>query len=172
MGRQIKYYFRNTPSVCCIREKKILGTSGGVRNARKFLGDTFIVVHGDTLTNLNISNMLKLHQSNKALATIAVISGSANGSGLIDIDKDYKVLKFSEKTQAEGIGLINAGIYILEKEIFDYIPNGFNDFGYNTFPHIIRRKLPVYGYELKDSEYIVDIGTSESYKKAKEMYEE
>ncbi len=171
LGSQIRSYLRGIPNIQYIGEKRLLGTSGGVKNARRFLGDTFVVTHGDTLTNFNILNMVNYHKDNNALATIALYPGNSNGAGLVEINQSNQLTGFHEKSIYDTPGLINAGVYVFEKGIFDYIPKGFSDFGYNVFPRIVNKKLPVYGYILEDECHLIDMGTLEGYEKAKEMYE-
>ena len=63
--------------------------------------------------------------------------------------------------------LSNGGIYILEREVLDYIPaEGFCDFAYDIFPKLVKLGLPVYGYSLKSEDYLLDIGTMSKYRKA------
>jgi len=79
-------------------------------------------------------------------------------------------LAFKEKPPrgSESGNLSSGGIYVLEKEILDHIPShGFCDFGYDIFPRLIERHLPIYGYVLRPDDYLLDIGTVDKYDKAK-----
>jgi len=148
-------------------EDKLLGTAGGLKNTRGLLGNTFVVVNGDTLTNLNLLAMLDFHRRKGALATIALAYGMDNRErGIVAIDGFKVVRGYREKPPFNVAGLYNAGIYVFGKEILNYIPDGVCDFGRDVFPQIIKVGLPVFGFELGPKDFLVDIGTPEGYEKA------
>ena len=172
LGEEIRKYLISYSNILFTNEIQLLGTSGGVKNAREFLGPTFLVVQGDTLTNLDLLPMLKLHKLKKSLATIALDYSKTNKShGVVYTDMFGVVNKFKEKPTEDAPGLFNTGVYIFEKEIFDYIPDGVSDFGFDVFPRITELGLPVYGFKVPPETYIIDIGTPEGYKQAKDLYE-
>lgn len=156
-------------------EKELLGTAGGVKKMEEFLDGTFIVVYGDILTDFNLSAMVKSHQQAKALATIALFRAANPWEvGIVETDRQGRLVSFREKPPpgSEAGNLSSAGVYVLEKQILDYIPGrGSDDFGYDIFPKLLELDLPVYGYVLKPEDYLIDIGTPDKYRKANEDIE-
>ena len=148
-------------------EKELLGTAGGVKNNKWFLDRTFIIVSGDALTNINISEMLAFHKQKNALATLAVKAVfDVTQYGVVVRDENDKIIAFQEKPKKEEAlsKLVNTGIYIFEPEIFDYIPDGFYDFGKELFPKLAAMNEAIYGYETRD--YWCDVGNIDVYKTA------
>ena len=153
-------------------EESLLGTAGGVKKMESFFTDTFVVVYGDVLANFDLGAMIKFHQDNKALATIAVLEvPNPWDVGIIDINETGRLLNFTEKPPrgSKPGNLGSGGVYVLENEFLDNIPSeGFCDFAYNIFPQIIKLGVPVYGYHLNRGDYLLDIGTPENYNRANE----
>lgn len=153
-------------------ETTLLGTAGGVKRMADFFDDTFVVVYGDVLTDFNLSAMVRFHRHKKAVATLALINVPNPWEvGVVEIDPDGRVLDFVEKPPrgSERGTLGSGGVYILEKEILDYVPDGvFWDFAYHVFPEVIRLGLPVYGYCLNNGDHLLDIGSLEKYRQANE----
>lgn len=152
------------------KETELLGTAGGVKNADELLSDTFIVAYGDTLQDFNLLEMISFHQKRKGLMTIALCSNKQLGhGGIVTLNYDYKITSFNEK---RGNGLVNAGIYICNKQILNYMGDGFSDFGENVFPFLVRMrmKMPIYGFILKPENTVIDIGTKEGYERANKIY--
>jgi mannose-1-phosphate guanylyltransferase len=107
------------------REEKLLGTSGGVRKAAELLGDSFLVISGDALTDIDLAAMGEFHESHDGIATLAT-KRVANTSqfGVAITGADGRVQGFQEKPEpAEALSdLANCGIYMFRKEIFDFFP--------------------------------------------------
>lgn len=145
-----------------------LGTAGGVKVVEGFFKDTFLVIGGDDLTDINIKDVVKFHKKKRAIATIALSQvKDVEQYGVVVIDRLGKIVEFQEKPDKEEAksNWINTGIYIFEPEIFNYIPIGeFFDFGLNLFPFLKEKKLPFYGY--KAAGYWRDIGNVDEYKQA------
>lgn len=146
-----------------------LGTAGAFRFAADETAQTFIVFNGDILTDVDISKVIARHRETKADATIVLARvEDPSRYGLVETDADGRVLRFREKPKPEElaeltINTINAGIYILERNVLDRIPKGENSsFEYNVFPGLLDDKLNFYSYILED-EYWRDIGTPASY---------
>ncbi len=156
-------------------EQTLLGTAGAVRRVEQSFDGTFVVLYGDVITDFNLSAMIDFHQQKKAIATLALLRVSNPWEvGVVRLNGDGRLLSFAEKPPrgSEPGNLANSGVYVLEKEILDYIPReGFCDFAYDIFPRVIRLGLPVYGYRLNKDDYLVDIGTPEKYQQANEEME-
>lgn len=152
------------------REKTLLGTAGGVKKMESFFESPFTVVYGDVLTDLNLSAMLAFHRHRQAVATLAVREMPNPWEvGVVEMDNESRITGFIEKPPrgSEKSNLSSGGIYILEKRVLDYVPEeGFCDFAYDVFPRLIELGLPMYGYHLKNGDYLLDIGTAEKYKQA------
>ena len=153
-------------------EETLLGTAGGVKKMEPFFDGTFVIVYGDVLTNFDLGAMVRFHRTKSPLVTTAVLRvPNPWEGGVVEIDREGKILSFVEKPPrgSEVSNLINGGVYILEKRIFNYIPGeGFSDFAYDTFPKLLELDLPIYTYILKPEDYLIDIGTTEKYQKANE----
>ncbi len=149
-------------------ESPILGTAGALSKLRNYFDQTFVVVYGDLLTNLNISSLVDFHKARLSLATMALyqVENPAD-CGIVEVDDEGRVLRFVEKPPPEIIftNLANAGVYVLESEVIDFIPdNTFYDFGDDLFPALLRSGRALYGYQISD--YLIDIGTMENYRRA------
>jgi NDP-sugar pyrophosphorylase family protein len=156
-------------------EAKALGTAGGVKKAARFFDGTFVVAYGDNLTDFDLASMIKFHRQKKAAVTMAVFKPpDPTQVGMIDMDKDRRVIKLVEKPKnttpgAAGnisAGLANAAVYVLEPEVLDYIEEGkVCDFAYDVFPKLIADGAAVYGYPLKPGDYFIDIGSIKNYQR-------
>ena len=95
-------------------------TGGRIKKAQPIIGDeTFMLTYGDGLANININNLLKFHQAHGG--AISITSAQPDGRfGSLDIDKTNKVKSFKEKPKGDG-SWINAGYFVCEPKIFDYI---------------------------------------------------
>jgi mannose-1-phosphate guanylyltransferase len=151
-----------------------LGTGGPIKNAEKLIGHKgpFFVLNGDILTNINYAHLMKSHRrSRKAVATIALYRvEDPSRYGVAEITKDNHVSKFVEKPSREEApsNLINAGIYVLEPEIFDYIPSGKPvSIEREVFPKLAEEEK-LYGFNF-DGLWI-DIGEPEDYLKANKLW--
>lgn len=149
-------------------EEELKGTAGGVKNCAWFLDETFIVISGDALTDIDIAGLVSEHKRNGALATIALKKvKEVEQFGVVVTDDNGRISQFQEKPrQIDALSdLANTGIYIFEPEIFEYIPAGqFYDFGRQVFPHLVKIGAPFYGIPIDD--YWCDIGNIDTYRQA------
>jgi mannose-1-phosphate guanylyltransferase/phosphomannomutase len=151
-------------------EESPLGTAGSVRNAREQLTERFIVISGDVLTDIDLTEVIAFHEKNEALATIA-LSAVENPLefGIVITREDGSIERFLEKPGWGQVfsDTINTGIYVLEPEIFERIPEGRPvDFSGEVFPGALDDGRPLYGY-VADG-YWEDVGTTAAYLKAHE----
>lgn len=148
------------------REKDLMGTAGGVKKLESFLDETFVIVSGDAVTDIDLASLVRTHREKKALATIALRPvEDPRHFGVVVTDQTGKIKAFQEKPQPgeELSKLANTGIYIFEPEIFRYIPAGeVYDFGKQVFPCLVQADLPFYGHVM--DEYWCDIGTLDQYR--------
>ena len=145
-----------------------MGTAGAVKAAEKYLDERFLVISGDLLTDFNLRKIIDFHVDNKAKATITLTSvKDPLQFGVVITDKDKRITQFLEKPGwGEVISdTINTGIYVLEPEVFKYIPAGENfDFSQDLFPLMLKKKDALFGVTAKG--YWRDIGNTDSYREA------
>lgn len=168
LPQQIRSYFADgakwDTNITYFEEKEALGTAGGVKAAEEFLSDTFIVISGDALTNIEIDKIIKFHQANSADVTIVTKRVEDPCSfGTVVCDTSCRIISFEEKPEWENVisDLVNTGIYIIEPKVLAEIPqNQFFDFANDLFPKILK-KYNIFSYITED--YWCDLGTHEAY---------
>ena len=169
LPQYVKNHFKNGEeygvNISYFTEEAPLGTAGSVKLAEKDLDDTFIVLSGDALTNINIEKILKYHKSINADVTI-VLSRQPDPLeyGVVLMDTSGRVISFSEKPQWENVfsDTVNTGIYVIEKKVVEKIPQNTEfDFSKNLFPILLKENYNLFGYISED--YWCDLGNPESY---------
>ncbi|WP_377475757.1 MAG: NDP-sugar synthase [Microcoleus anatoxicus] len=171
-GVQIGYSFEGR-----IEEGKMIGeavgSAGGMKRIQDFspfFDDTFVVLCGDALIDLDLTAAVKWHREKGAIATIVMKSvprKEVSSYGVVVTDDSGKVKAFQEKPSVEEALStdINTGIYIFEPEIFNYIPSDTEyDIGSELFPKLVAAGAPFYGISM-DFEW-VDIGKVPDYWRA------
>ena len=154
------------------REEQLLGTAGGVRNAAGFLGDSFLVVAGDALTDIDFVAMREFHESHDGLATLATKRvADTDQFGVVIAGEDGRIQGFQEKPDpAEALSdLANTCIYMFRSEVFEFFPEpgtsraagpddppGFADWAMDVFPALLDGDVPFYSHEV--GAYWNDIG--------------
>ena len=147
-----------------------LGSAGGlkkIQDFQKFFDDTFVVLCGDALIDLDLSEAVKRHKQKGALATLitkSVPQESVSSYGVVVTDEDDRVKAFQEKPSIDAAlsNKINTGIYLFEPEIFEYIPsNQPFDIGADLFPKLVEIGAPFFALPM-DFEW-VDIGKVPDY---------
>ena len=151
-----------------LEESHPMGTAGSVHLAKGMVTDTFVILSGDGLTDCDLSEALSFHKSRKAMATLVLKSVPIPLSyGVVITDETGRVQRFVEKPDWSGVfsDQVNTGIYILEKEVLDLIPEeGAYDFGKDLFPRMVQEGMAVYGYPMTG--YWCDIGDQGAYLQA------
>ncbi|MBX5489785.1 MAG: NTP transferase domain-containing protein [Chloroflexi bacterium] len=149
-------------------EPTLLGTAGAVRELAWFFDDTFLVLYGDVLTDLNLTALLERHRALDACATVALYEvDEPSRCGIVELAADDRITRFVEKPAPDaGLGrLANAGVYVLEPTVLDAIPPGRPcDFGHEVFPALLQRGAALYGY--RTDSYVLDVGSLERYAQA------
>ncbi len=155
-GLRLRYIEEDTP----------LGTAGAIKNGERFLDRRFLALNGDVLTDIDLTALIKFHEKNEAVGTIALTPvADPSNYGLVRTGEDGEILEFLEKPEPDQIDtdLINAGAYVLEQEVLDLIPEGENvSIERQIFPKLIGKGL----YAWEDRNYWLDIGTPERYLQA------
>jgi NDP-sugar pyrophosphorylase family protein len=159
----------NGAAINFTREDELMGTAGGVKRVADRFDETFVVIMGDALTDVDVREVVAFHKEHGAMATLALKRlEDPSQYGVVELDPEKNVLNFREKPEAgEAMSnLANTGIYVLEPEVLDYIPNDtFFDFAEDVFPRLLESGEKVVGYDEGDF-YWSDIGTIESYRMA------
>ncbi|MFM7382191.1 MAG: sugar phosphate nucleotidyltransferase [Microcystaceae cyanobacterium] len=147
-----------------------IGSAGGLRRIQDFnpfFDDTFVVLCGDALIDLDLTTAVKFHREKGAIATIVTKSvprEQVSSYGVVVTDETGRIQAFQEKPSVEEAlsTQINTGIYIFEPEIIDFIPpNQEYDIGGNLFPQLVANNAPFYAVNM-DFEW-VDIGKVPDY---------
>ncbi len=142
-----------------------LGTAGSVRKAAGKADDRYLILSGDALTDLDITAALREHEANQAKVTIVLKRVDAPTEyGVALMDKDGKIRQFLEKPMLSEVfsDLANTGIYILEPEIIERIPEDTEfDFSKDLFPLLLKENIPIFGHVTE--KYWCDIGDLEQY---------
>src|ERR671916_3530149 len=155
-------------TVSLSREDELRGTAGGVKRLEERFEDTFVVVSGDALTDVDIGELVAFHREKGALATLALHRVyDTSEFGVVEVDQEANILGFQEKPDPkEAIStLANAGVYVFEPGVLEYIPeNTFFDFAKDVFPRLLENGERFVGYQ--GDFYWSDIGTLEAYRRA------
>lgn len=149
-------------------EESPLGTAGSVKNAEEFLNDTFIVISGDALTDINLTKAVQFHKKKGSIATLILKRVDVPLEyGVVVTNEEGKIVRFLEKPSWGEVfsDTVNTGIYILSPEVLKYFDkNKVFDFSKDLFPILLKQNKPMYGY-ITD-EYWCDIGDLEAYRQA------
>ena len=147
-----------------------LGTAGSVKQAEAHLrDDTFIIISGDALTDINLDKAIAYHRQKESLASI-VLAHVPNPLefGVVITDDNGRIRRFLEKPSWGEVfsDTVNTGMYILEPSVFDYMEMGKNyDWSQDIFPQILTENKPLFGYVM-DGDYWCDVGNLQQYREA------
>ena len=147
------------------------GTAGAVKLAQEHIGDdNFIIVSGDLVTDFDFKKLIDFHESKKSKLSIGLTSvENPLQFGVVISNEDDVIEKFLEKPSWGEVfsDTINTGIYIIEPEILNYIPQNENfDFAKDLFPLLMQKDIDLMGHNL--SGYWRDVGNPDSYREAYE----
>ena len=152
------------PKVKAVYEAELLGSGGTVKMNEDFVDgeEDFLICYADNLTSANLEKLCKLHKEKQCILTMGLFRASnPKECGIAELDENGRIVSFIEKPEVPKSNLSNGGIYVVSREIFSYIPEGFSDFGKDVLPKLVGK---MYGSEIE--EYLLDIGTPEKYQKA------
>src|SRR5580658_1683116 len=158
-GMSLQYATEETP----------LGTAGSVKNAEDALRDQpFLVISGDALTDIDLSELVRFHKDHGALVTVGLTRvPDPLEFGIIIVDDDGRIQRFLEKPTWGQVfsDTVNTGIYVMEPEVLaELSPGEVADWSGDIFPRLLERGAALYGW-VADG-YWEDVGTHESYLKA------
>lgn len=151
--------------IVCSIEPKPVGSAGAVKFNERYLDETFLLLNGDILTDLDYADLVRFHREKKALVTVNIAEISdPTRFGVIDMDSEDRVICWQEKPSLEEArsNWVNVGVWAVEPEILSEIPAGqFVSLEREVFQDLVKARAPFYGY--KSYGYWADIGTPESY---------
>ncbi len=149
-------------------EEQPLGTAGSVRLAHARLAETFLVISGDALCDVDLGGLVEAHRAKGAAVTIGLKSvDNPLEFGIVVTDDDGRVERFLEKPSWGQVfsDTINTGIYVLEPEVLRHVPEDRPyDFSKELFPLLLEMGRPIYGHVLDG--YWQDIGNLDQFRQA------
>jgi mannose-1-phosphate guanylyltransferase/phosphomannomutase len=158
LGMEISYSVEESP----------LGTAGSVRLAARQLDDTILVISGDALCDVDLTELITFHQERGAAVTIGLKSvDNPLEFGIVVTDEEGRIERFLEKPSWSQVfsDTINTGIYVLEPEVLRHVPTDRPyDFSKELFPYLLEMGRPLYGYVLDG--YWQDIGNLDQFRQA------
>ncbi len=171
-NEQLEKFFEKNDfgkSILINPEPKPLGTGGAVRFAEKYITGNFLVLNSDIISSLNMEDMVKFHKNNRGFATISLWPvEDVSEFGVVEI-KNNMISKFIEKPNPEEApsNLINAGTYLFDLKILDYIDKGFVSMEKEVFPRIIESGKRFLGFPVVG--FWIDVGRIKSYIEANKL---
>jgi mannose-1-phosphate guanylyltransferase / phosphomannomutase len=158
LGMEIGYSVEESP----------LGTAGSVRHAVRQLDETFLVISGDALCDVDLGALVAFHKERGAAVTIGLKSvDNPLEFGIVVTDEEGRIERFLEKPSWGQVfsDTINTGIYVLEPEVLKHVPaNQPFDFSKELFPYLLEMGRPLYGYVMDG--YWQDIGNLDQFRQA------
>jgi mannose-1-phosphate guanylyltransferase/phosphomannomutase len=158
VGMRLKYSIEETP----------LGTGGSVRQIGDALAETFLVISGDALTDIDLSAVIAFHKEKRAAVTLTLVhAANPLEYGVVITQEDGRITKFLEKPSWGEVfsDTINTGIYVIEPRVLErYKPGEAFDFSKDLFPALLAEGEPLYGYIA--SGYWTDVGSIGEYARA------
>lgn len=154
-GVNIRYYIEQVP----------LGTAGSVKNAEEFLDDSFVVISGDAVTDVNLERVIEFHNNKNSMATLVLKKVDIPlDYGIVVTADDGRIVRFLEKPSWGEVfsDTVNTGIYVFSPVILSFFnKNEMFDFSKDLFPMLLREKIQMYGFITED--YWCDIGDLRAY---------
>lgn len=158
------------------REAELLGTSGGVKQAARWLaGAPFFVIYGDNLTTCDFDRLAALHASSRAAVTIALFwKDDVSPHSAVELREGDRIVRFVEKPKREEAPShwISAGMNVMEPDVLEAIPPGRSDFGFDVFPSLLAAGHRLQGYRMGPSEGLWWIDRLEDYQRVCELWKE
>ena len=162
----IKSYFDSIEcdfEVNIVNEKEPLGTGGALGNCKDNLSGTFACFNGDIISSLDVGKLLELHNKNGGIGSLGLWEvEDPTRYGIVGLDNSNKITQFKEKPKPDEVfsNLINAGSYVFEDDIFDFMPKGRHSLERDVFPQLTDTRM-LNG--MKFDGYFIDAGTRESW---------
>jgi D-glycero-alpha-D-manno-heptose 1-phosphate guanylyltransferase len=153
------------------KESSPLGTAGAIKQAEGLLSGTsdFLVMNGDSFLELDLQKLHRFHQEHGGWASIAVRRvADAARYGTVEVDRQNRVVRFSEKLGIQKPGLVNGGVYVFKQAVLQYIPEGPGSLERDVLPRLVEHGT----FALEQTGMFIDIGTPEDYARAQALYQQ
>ncbi len=147
------------------QEPEPLGTAGAVKLAERHLKGVadFLVMNGDSFLEIDFAELVRFHRERGGVASMAVLEvQNTSRYGTVVVDDASRVTGFLEKTGSGGPGLVNAGVYVFGRSVFEHIADGPASLEKDIFPRLLNHGV----YALEQRGMFIDIGTPEDYARA------
>jgi len=173
-GGKIKEYFGDGSqlgvNISYVEEKTPLGTGGPLNFLKGKIKDTFLLMNGDELKEIDLEDMFMFHRKNKGMATIALTTVEDPSKYGVAVMNGNKIVTFIEKPNKQYIPsqLINAGLYILEPEVLKIVPEGFSMIENDVFPKLAANEK-LLGYVFSGQWF--DTGTPQRFSEAEKDWQ-
>jgi D-glycero-alpha-D-manno-heptose 1-phosphate guanylyltransferase len=171
MAEKIESYFgsgnKSAVRIRYSREHEPLGTGGALKLAEPLISDQVLVLNGDSYVEWKLAPMLELFRDKDAeLVVVLQAVADVTRYGSVALDRDGRVAEFTEKGIRSGPGLINAGVYLLRKQIVRDLPAGTAiSLEREVFPRLLDRGV----YGLVCTGLFIDIGIPDDFKRAQTL---
>lgn len=166
---QIKAYFDTVDAPFDVRivpEDEPLGTGGALGNCRDVVSGTFACFNGDIVSSLDATSLLKVHRAHDSVGTLGLWEvEDPTRFGIVGLNQNNRITRFKEKPKPEEVfsNLINAGSYIFNDDVFDWMPKGRHSLEREVFPQLAAEGL-LSGVPFEG--YFIDAGTPEAWSMA------
>jgi D-glycero-alpha-D-manno-heptose 1-phosphate guanylyltransferase len=170
-GKVIRQYFQDGKKwgvrIVYSQEAIPLGTAGALSKALQLSCErVWYVLNGDSYFDCNFANLKRFHAKRKALVTMGLVSVRERGRfGAVTVNKDNSIKGFREKDM-QGVGLVNSGVYCVDRRLLKEIPRGRVSLENDIFPRLIGHGL--YGFPSKG--FFVDIGIPLDYRRLSKVH--
>jgi len=171
LGKTIEEYFRDgtefNVKIEYSKSERPLGTAGQLKSAEPFINDAFLCLYGDSIYEFDLKELINKHYKHNAFITMTLMHYTKRlDYGFIEVDNNDKVKAWYEKPEYHG--LINIGCYVMNKDIFSYIPANSVSSMNDIFIKLLNSNKEIYSYIIDKG--FIDIGNKRSYKEAYRIY--
>lgn len=173
-GDKIKEYLGDGTqlevNITYVEESAPMGTGGPLNLLKGKINNTFVLLNGDELKDIDIEDMFMFHRKNKGIATIALTTVEDPSKYGVAVMNGNKIMTFIEKPSKRQIPskLINAGLYILEPEVLKIVPEGFSMIENDVFPKLASNEQ-LLGYVFSGQWF--DTGTPDRFSEAEREWQ-
>nr|MCK4929475.1 nucleotidyltransferase family protein [Nanoarchaeota archaeon] len=173
-GDKIKEYLGDGTqlevNITYVEESAPMGTGGPLNLLKGKINNTFVLLNGDELKDIDIEDMFMFHRKNKGIATIALTTVEDPSKYGVAVMNGNKIMTFIEKPSKKQIPskLINAGLYILEPEVLKIVPEGFSMIENDVFPKLASNEQ-LLGYVFSGQWF--DTGTPDRFSQAEREWQ-
>ncbi len=179
LGDKIEQYIQENDAfglnIQCIRESEPLGTAGCVSALKDEISEDFFLLYGDVMMEMDLESLGQYHQEKQGIATLVIHPNDhPYDSDLVKVDDQMQIVQFLPKHERtpdmDYDNLVNAAVYVLSPQVFQYIPTHKSDFVKDVFPAAMANAEVLYGY--KSAEYMKDMGTPDRLELVNRHYRE